>query len=82
VSSSPSKEQRICELLTLEEMGDRKPSQFLRHLRNLAPDVPDYFLSSIWSTRLPSNIRAVLADQPEIDLDTTALCADRIMERG
>jgi hypothetical protein len=35
---SPSKEHRIRELLTLE-MGDRKPSQFLRHLRSLAPDM-------------------------------------------
>jgi hypothetical protein len=27
---SPSREQRIRQLLTVEEMGDRKPSQFLR----------------------------------------------------
>jgi hypothetical protein len=40
---SPSSEKRIRQLLTLE-MGDRKPSQFLRHLRSLAPDVPDDFL--------------------------------------
>jgi hypothetical protein len=31
----PSREQRIRQLLTPEEMGDRKPSQFLRHLRGL-----------------------------------------------
>jgi hypothetical protein len=37
---SPSKERCICQLLTLEEMGDRKPSQFPKHLRSLAPDVP------------------------------------------
>jgi hypothetical protein len=53
---SPSKEQRIHQLLTLQEMGDRKPSQFLRRLRSLAPDVPDDFLRSIWSSRLPTNI--------------------------
>jgi hypothetical protein len=39
---SLSREQRTKQLLTFEEMGDRKPSQFLRHLRGLAPDVPDY----------------------------------------
>jgi hypothetical protein len=49
---SPSREQRIRQFLTLE-MGDRKPSQFLRHLRSLAPDVPDDFLHTIWSSRLP-----------------------------
>jgi hypothetical protein len=35
---SPSREQRIRQLLTLE-MGDRTPSQFLRLLGNLVPDV-------------------------------------------
>jgi hypothetical protein len=49
----PSREQRIRQLLTLEEMGDRKPSQFLRYIRSLSPDVPDDFLRSIWSSRLP-----------------------------
>jgi hypothetical protein len=34
-----SREQRISQRRTLE-MGNRKPSQFLRHLRGLAPDVP------------------------------------------
>jgi hypothetical protein len=36
---SPSRDQRIRQFLTLE-MGDRKPSQFLRHLRSLFPDAP------------------------------------------
>lgn len=40
------REQHICQLLRLE-MGDRKPSQFLRHLRDLAPEVPDDFLRDI-----------------------------------
>jgi hypothetical protein len=44
---SPSREQRIRQLLTLEEMSDRTPSQFLRHLRVLAPDVPENFLYTI-----------------------------------
>jgi hypothetical protein len=50
---SPSREQRIRQLLTLEEMGKRKPFQFLRHLRSLARDVPHDFFRSIWSSRLP-----------------------------
>jgi hypothetical protein len=77
---SPSTEQRIHQLLTLEEMGNRKPSQFLRQLRSLAPDLPDGFLCSVCASRLPSNIRTVLAGQPEVDLDTAASCAGRIME--
>jgi hypothetical protein len=70
---TPSKEQRICQLLTLE-MGDRKPSQFL-HLRSLAPDAPEDFLSTIWSSQLPPTIQAHLACQPECSLDAAARTA-------
>jgi hypothetical protein len=76
---SPSIEQRIRQFLTLE-MGDRKPSQFLRHLRSLAPDVPEDFLHTIWSSRLPQNIQAILAGQHVGNLDATASSADRISE--
>jgi hypothetical protein len=69
---SPSKEHRIRKLLILEELGNRKPSQLPRYLRNLAPDLPDDFLHSIWDSRLPSNIRATLAGQTEVELDTAA----------
>jgi hypothetical protein len=41
---SLSREQPARRILTLEEMGDRKPSQFLRHLSSLVPDLMDYFL--------------------------------------
>jgi hypothetical protein len=75
-----SREQRAQQLLTFEEMGDRKPSQFLRHLRGFAPDVPDYLLCTIWTNRLPTNIRTTLACHPEIELDAAALCVDRITE--
>jgi hypothetical protein len=67
---SPSKEHRI-RLLTLN-MGDRKPPQFLRHLRSVSPDMPDYLLRSIWSSRLPSHLRAILAGQTEGNLETAA----------
>jgi hypothetical protein len=77
---SPSREQRIRQLLTLEEMGDRKPSQFLRHLRGLAPDMPEDFIYTIWSSRLPPNIQAILAGHREGSLDAAAHRADRIAE--
>jgi hypothetical protein len=34
---SPTSDQRARQIITHEEMGDRKPSQFLWHLRSLAP---------------------------------------------
>jgi hypothetical protein len=44
---STSRQQRVRQLLSHEEMGDRKPSQFLWQLKGLAPDVPDDFLRTI-----------------------------------
>jgi hypothetical protein len=77
---SSSREQRVHRILTLEEMGDRKPSQLLRHLRSLVPDLPDYFLRTIWTSRLHANVQATLACHPEVELDVATDCADRIIE--
>jgi hypothetical protein len=41
---STSREQRVRQLLSHEEIGDRKPSLFVQYLKALAPDVPDDFL--------------------------------------
>jgi hypothetical protein len=51
---------------------DGKLSQFLR---SLAPDMPDYLLRSIWSSWLPSHVRAVLTGQPKGDFETAVHCA-------
>lgn len=76
-----SKEKKIKQLLMHEELGDRKPSQFLRHLQSLAgPKVPDDFLQTIWTSRLPTSIQTVLAAQPKADLEILADLADRIMD--
>lgn len=78
---SASKATKIKQLLTHEELGDRKPSQFYRHLRSLAgPDFPDEFLQTIWISRLPLNVQTVLAAQTSASLEIQAELADRIME--
>jgi hypothetical protein len=71
---SSSRDQRVRQLLTHEEMVDRKLPQFLRHPTSLAPDVPDDFLRSIWSSRLPPHIQTILGGQAASQL------ADRIAE--
>jgi hypothetical protein len=76
----PPQKQCIRQLLTAEEMADRKPLQFLRHLRSLTLDMPDDFLHTIWSSRLPQNIQAILASQPDSSLDSAARCADCVSE--
>lgn len=76
-----SHEKKVKQLLTYEELGDRTASQFLRHLLDLAgPDVPQEFVRTIWTNRLPKNIQTVLTTQPTHSLDQLADLADRIQE--
>ncbi|XP_060804605.1 uncharacterized protein LOC132902664 [Amyelois transitella] len=75
-----SNENKLKQLLMHEELGDRKPSQFLRHLKGLAGlDVPDDFLKTIWISRLPHSIQTILASQPATaHPDDLADLADRV----
>ncbi|XP_011871210.1 PREDICTED: uncharacterized protein LOC105563864, partial [Vollenhovia emeryi] len=77
---SISQEQRTRQLLKLEELGDRKPSQFLRHLRTLAgSNVPDSLLRTLWLGRLPQQAQMILATRPD-DCLNDIVQADRIHE--
>jgi hypothetical protein len=78
---SLSEEQRVRQLLMHEEMGDRRPTQFLRHLRTLAgPSVPPDFLRTLWTNHLLPNIQAIIATQAQVALDDVAQLADKIAE--
>ena len=78
---SASRERNVKQLLMHEELGDRKPSQFLRHLQHLAgPSVPEDFLKTLWANRLPTNLQTVLASQPDLSLDKLADLADTVNE--
>lgn len=78
---SSSREERVRQLLVHEEIGDRKPSRFLRYLKSLAgSEVPDDFIRSLWSNRLPSHIQAIIASQTTTSLDEVAELADKINE--
>lgn len=78
---SASKHQCRTQLLNNEELGDRKPSQFLRHLRSLVGnDVADDFLRSMWISRLPGYVQAIITTQDSSKLDDVAQLADKIME--
>lgn len=79
---SASQEDRIRQVLTQEDIGDRKPSQYLRHLRSKVDTgtVPDSLLRSIWSSRLPPQVKAIVASQADMSLDAVAELADRIQE--
>jgi hypothetical protein len=75
---TPTTEQHIRLLLTLEELGDHKPSQFLRHIRGLAPGVLEDLLHTISSSRLTPNIQALVACHPECNVDAAARSLDGI----
>lgn len=79
---SATEEQRIRKLLSDEEIGDRKPSQFLRHLRSLAGTImqDQSILRQLWLRRLPGHIQAIITAQAELPLDKLADLADKILE--
>lgn len=74
-----SKEHKIKQLLMYEELGDRKPSQFLRHLQSLAgTTVSDDLMRTIWSNRLPSNLQTIVAMQKSSTLTEVADLVDHV----
>lgn len=78
---SASKERKVKQLLDHEQLGDRKPSQFLRHLQHLAgPSVPEDFIRTIWTSRLPSSMQTIIASQATSPLEAIADLADRIQD--
>lgn len=74
-----SQEEKTRKLLEREELGDRKPSQFLRHLQTLAgSSMSDTMMRTLWSGRLPASMQPILAIHKETELDKVAEMADHI----
>lgn len=78
---SLSQEHKTRRLLEHEEIDDRKPSQFLRHLRSLAGNVVgDKVLRTIWLSRLPAYIQPHLVTRTADTNEQLADIADAIVE--
>ncbi|XP_028043205.1 uncharacterized protein LOC114252776 [Bombyx mandarina] len=79
---SASEEQRVRQLVSDIELGERRPSQFLRHLRSLTGNTltDENLLRQLWMRRLPQHFQAILAAQSELSLDKVAELADNILE--
>ena len=80
-----SEQRRLQQLLTSEELGDRKPSQLLRRMQQLLGDSgppPDSaFVRQLFLQRLPSTVRMVLASSSStLSLPQLAELADKILE--
>lgn len=73
--------KRLRQVLENEQMGDRKPSQFYRDLRNLATNsLADDVILTVWEGRLPSRVRSILAFVQNRDPETRTQIADSIYE--
>lgn len=75
-----SEQRKLRRLVQEIELGDDKPSQLLRKMKNLAGDsITDDVIKSLWIQRLPENVRAVVSIA---DCDSTvwARQADKMME--
>lgn len=79
---SDSQEKRLRQLLAGIELNDKKPSDLLRELKQLAEGaISDNVLHSIWLQRLPFRVQSTLAVVEESPLNKLAELADKIMER-
>ncbi|XP_037930982.1 uncharacterized protein LOC119688586 [Teleopsis dalmanni] len=76
-----SKQKQLIKLLTNLELSDKRPSQLLRDMRNLAgTNISEDALSTLWAQRLPSNVRCILSACNAGSLESMAELADRIMD--
>lgn len=74
------KSVRFREIVKPGGMGDRRPSQLLRDMRNNMPSgIGEDALKEFWLQKLPSNVTAIISslDGP---LDSLAARADRVMD--
>lgn len=71
---------RFREMVLSGSIGDRRPTQLLRDMRNAAPeDLGETALKEFWLQKLPTNVLTIIAsiDEPT---DALAIRADRVME--
>ncbi|XP_031336309.1 uncharacterized protein LOC116165775 [Photinus pyralis] len=75
--------QKLKKLLSGEELGSRKPSQLLRHMRQLVQNssyVNDRALKELFLQQLPTSVQAILVSLYQLTLEQLAETADRVLE--
>ena len=74
-----SQAEKDQELLNLNGLGDRKPSELLQHMNNLNAD-PKTLFKALFLAQLPPDVRRILATSAKTDIGELAIEADRINE--
>ena len=74
-----SQAEKDQELLNLNGLGDRKPSELLQHMNNLNAD-PETLFKAMFFSQLPPGVRRILATSAKTDIGELAIEADRITE--
>lgn len=80
---STSEQNRMQQLLRGCELGDRKPSQLLREMKDLARDVitDEKIIKSLWMQQLPETTQAVLkVSEATLQLPQLAEQADKLAD--
>ncbi|XP_064465457.1 uncharacterized protein LOC135377013, partial [Ornithodoros turicata] len=82
--TTASERKRLQQLLSAEDLGDRRPSQLLRHMQNLlgtrASTIDEPLLKEMFLQRLPPTVQMLLATATNLPIVDLAAHADKIME--
>ena len=78
----PSMSARVAQLLNLESLGDRKPSEILTFLKTdvVRNDISNDMLKGLFISCMPEKVRMSLCTMPHASLDTLAEAADKMTE--
>ncbi|XP_064463067.1 uncharacterized protein LOC135373972 [Ornithodoros turicata] len=82
--TTASERKRLQQLLSAEDLGDRRPSQLLPHMQNLlgtrASTIDEPLLKEMFLQRLPPTVQMLLATATNLPIADLADDADKIME--
>jgi len=80
----PSTNARLEDILSQSQIGNRKPSEFYRHMANMAASAPEMFpeglIRSLWCRRLPDLVQLQVLPHLEGVLDRILAIADAAHE--